>query len=386
MRRALYVWFVAIAMAPPPGVSLLADVRSAVAADEPSSTEVTESFSPLGHSPSRMDAIRISSNGRDFVYAGSGRRFVVWGFNYDHDREGRLIEDYWREDWDRVCEDFREMKALGANTVRIHLQVARFLRLPTEIDADAIAQLKRLLVLAEETGLYLDITGLGCYHKHDVPPWYDRLDEGDRWAAQARFWEGVARACRDSPAVFCYDLMNEPVLPGEFGGKNFVQRLTLDLKGRSREEVAATWVEWMASTIRRHDRQHLITVGIIPWATVFPGAKPIFYSPRVAPQLDFASVHLYPERGNVDGALLALAVYDVGKPLVVEEMFPLQCQLDELDRFVEGSRSIADGWIGFYWGETISELSRTGGDLRAALMRSWLDYFHRKSVTVTAQP
>ena len=46
--------------------------------------------------------------------------------------------------------------------------------------------------LAEATGLYLDITGLGCYHKKDVPEWYDKLDESDRWAAQAKFWEAVA--------------------------------------------------------------------------------------------------------------------------------------------------------------------------------------------------
>ena len=38
------------------------------------------------------------------------------------------------------------------------------------------------------------------------------LDERPRWDVQARFWEAVARACADSPAVFCYDLMNEPVV------------------------------------------------------------------------------------------------------------------------------------------------------------------------------
>ena len=32
--------------------------------------------------------------------------------------------------------------------------------------------------------------------------------------AQARFWEAVATRCAGSPAVFCFDLMNEPVVPG----------------------------------------------------------------------------------------------------------------------------------------------------------------------------
>ncbi|NMC18827.1 MAG: cellulase family glycosylhydrolase, partial [Thermogutta sp.] len=336
-----------------------------------------------------MEAIRLSPDGRDFVRERTGRRFVAWGFNYDHDAAGRLIEDYWLDEWDRVVQDFREMKALGANTVRIHFQVARFVKSPEEIDPAALAQLKRLVHMAEDMRLYLDITGLGCYHKSDVPPWYDALSEQDRWAVQARFWEAVAEACHDSPAVFCYDLMNEPILPGEgrpetewlageFGGKHFVQRLTLDLAGRTRIEVAAAWVARMVMAIRRHDPHRLITVGVIPWALVFPGAKPIFYSPEAGKHLDFVSVHFYPETGKVEDALRALAVYDVGKPVVVEEMFPLKCTLDELDAFVEGSRPLADGWIGFYWGETVPELTERSGDLTAAIVRHWLEYFAGK--------
>lgn len=346
-----------------------------------------------GTAMSGMEAIRISPDGRDFVLDRTGRRFRVWGFNYDHDAAGRLLEDYWIDDWDRVVQDFREMKALGANAVRIHLQVARFLRSPRETEPAALAQLKRLVRLAEDTRLYLDITGLGCYHKSDVPVWYDALSEQERWAVQARFWEAVARACCGSPAVFCYDLMNEPILPGEgqpetdwlageFAGKHFVQRLTLDLAGRTRIEVAAAWVARMAAAIRKHDPQRLITVGVIPWAAVFPGAKPIFYSAEAGKHLDFVSVHFYPEAGKVEEALRALAVYDVGKPLVVEEMFPLKCSLNELDAFVQGSRPSADGWIGFYWGETPAELKERS-DLQSAIVRSWLEYFREKAEAIT---
>ena len=49
--------------------------------------------------------------------------------------------------------------------------------------------------VAERTGLYLDLTGLGCYHKQDVPAWYDQLSEPERWAVQARFWAAIARTC-----------------------------------------------------------------------------------------------------------------------------------------------------------------------------------------------
>jgi hypothetical protein len=32
---------------------------------------------------------------KGFVLASSGTPFVPWGFNYDHEERGRLIEDYW---------------------------------------------------------------------------------------------------------------------------------------------------------------------------------------------------------------------------------------------------------------------------------------------------
>jgi aryl-phospho-beta-D-glucosidase BglC (GH1 family) len=201
-----------------------------------------------------------------------------------------------------VVEDFHEIKALGANTVRIHLQVAKFVISPDEVNKVSLMQLKRLVNLAEQTGLYLNITGLGCYHKQDVPAWYDAMDETARWETQAMFWKAVAEVCANSPAIFCYDLMNEPILAdskkndGEktkndwlgagLGDKFFVQRITLDLAGRSNEEVAKAWIEKLTTAIRSQDKRHMITVGVIPWAHVWPKAKPLFYNKEVSASLD----------------------------------------------------------------------------------------------------
>lgn len=344
----------------------------------------------------QMEWVRIAESGERFVFADSGARFIAWGFNYDHDHAGRLLEDYWDTHWQTVVEDFAEMKSLGARVVRIHLQTGRFMKGPRRTDLAALDRLTRLLKLAERTGLYLDLTGLGCYHKQDVPAWYDALTEAQRWECQAHFWKAVAAVCAESPAVFCYNLMNEPILPGvgkpesdwlagEFGGKHFVQRIALDLAGRTRIEVARAWVEKLVSTIRKRDTRHLVTVGVIPWAHVFPKAKPIFYAPEVAEHLDFVSVHFYPEKGKVDKALAALAVYDIGKPLVVEEIFPLKCGIEELDAFIEGSQPLADGWIGFYWGKTIDEYDEADG-LAGAITKQWLAYFRDKTAEILSQP
>jgi len=219
------------------------------------------------------------------------------------------------------------------------------------------------------------------------------LDEKERWEVQARFWEAVARTCRGSPAVFCYDLMNEPVVaedkkgrdwtPGAFGGRYYVQRLTLDFAGRTQKEIARTWVDRMVTAIRKEDGRHLVTVGVIPWALTWPNAQPLFYSKEVGEHLDFVSVHFYPKGGEIDKALKALAVYDVGKPLVIEEMFPLNCSMSDLGHFIEGSRGLATGWIGFYWGKTIAEYKKQPGTIGDSLTLEWLEYFVKNAQNST---
>ena len=335
-----------------------------------------------------LPAIKVAEDGRSFVHDPGGAPFVPWGVNYDHDRDGRLLDEYWHDDWQTVVEDFREIKSLGANCVRIHLQLGKFMDEPHQPKASALRQLAKLVQLAEDTGLYLDVTGLACYHKANIPAWYDALEETQRWSAQASFWRAVASTCQDSPAIFCYDLMNEPIVGGPpgnrdwlagepLGGNYFVQRIALEAGGRSPQEVAEQWVKALTTAIRQEDARHLITVGVIPWAHVWPNAKPLFYSPGPARHLDFVSVHFYPQAGQVEQALAALRIYQIGKPLLVEEMFPLKCSIPELLAFVDGSRDVADGWISFYWGQPAAEYDRQ--TIAGSITAEWLDAFARQA-------
>lgn len=334
----------------------------------------------------RHDFVRVSADRTCFVKGAQDDRFVVWGVNYDHDRDGRLLDEYWLDEWQTVVEDFGEIKKLGANCVRVHLQFGTFMDSPSEANRVALRQLRKLVQLAEELGLLLDVTGLACYHKANIPTWYDVLDEPARWEAQACFWREVAKVGAGSPAVFCYNLMNEPVLPGaeastdwllgELGGKFFVQRIALDLGGRSREQVATAWVQQLADAIREHDKEHLLTVGVIPWVHVFGGGKPLFHDPLVAEPLDFVAVHFYPKAGEVSQAIDALGAYDLGKPLVIEEMFPLKCTQDELVQFIQQSTKNADGWMSFYWGQTSEELRDISPPTIAdSITAAWLERY-----------
>ena len=144
----------------------------------------------------------------------------------------------------------------------------------------------------------------------------------------------MARKCADSPAIFCYDLMNEPVVPGgrrpagdwlgpPFAGKHFVQFVTLDQAERPRPEVARQWVRHLSAAIRAVDKRHLITVGLVDWSLDRPGLTSGFVPKTIAPDLDFLCVHLYPKSGKQAEAFETLAGFAVGKPVLIEEMFPL---------------------------------------------------------------
>lgn len=334
---------------------------------------------------SALDWIAVSKDKRGFVCASSGQRFIPWGFNYDRDYKSRLLEDYWGAEWPTVTEDFREMKRLGANVVRIHLQFARFMDAPDRPNTNSLERLGRLVKLAEETRLYLDLTGLACYRRQDVPAWYNTLGEAERWRAQARFWEAIAGRCAASPAIFCYDLMNEPIVPqgtrkpgdwltGDLGGFTYCQFISLDQAGRPRPEIARRWIATLAAAIREHDRRHLITVGLLPnslegsaWASGFVPAK-------IAGKLDFISVHLYPKTGQLAQDLKTLRGFQGGKPVLIEETFPLGCSVADLGEFIARSKPYAAGWIGFYWGQTPAELSKSTS-IADALTAGWLKLF-----------
>jgi hypothetical protein len=342
---------------------------------------------PAFAAAAEMPWVAVAKDKKTFTLEPSGKRFVPWGFNYDHDGEGRLLEDYWEAEWPTVEAHFAQMKKLGANVVRVHLQLGKFMDGAEKPDEKALDRLAKLVGLAEKERLYLDLTGLGCYHKKDVPAWYDKLAEEERWAVQARFWRAVAARCKDSPAVFCYDLMNEPVVPGgkakewlgpPFAGKHFVQFVTRDQAGRPRPDVARQWIGTLASALREKDKKHLITVGLVDWSLDRPGLTSGFVPGKVAADLDFVSVHLYPKTGKVKEALDTLAGFAVGKPVVIEETFPLACSPEELGQFIDDSKKHAAGWVGFYWGKPPDELrrSKTFAD---AVTLGWLELFEKKA-------
>jgi len=340
---------------------------------------------PVIPAPGQPQAwIRTSADKTHFVCDGTSNFFVPWGFNYDHDDAGVILEDYWAANWAKVTNDFREMKILGASVVRVPPQLFCLMKSPDQPNATNLARLGMLVRLAEANGLYLDVTGLGYYHKNEVPA-YDAMEETARWQVQVRYWRAVAEVCKDSPAIFCYDLMNEPVpsgdqkgdwLPGQpMGNFYFVQRLTTDMRGRTEQEVAKAWIAEMSAAIRAVDQRHMITVGLACWEPAFgPGARSAFCNPDVSAALDFLCIHFYPRQGKLDEDLTFLQHYVTGKPLVLEEIFPLSADIETTAEFIRRSRTSVNGWLSFYWGKTPAEYDQTPG-IQDSVTGHWLRQF-----------
>lgn len=358
------------------------------AADTPTSRACGMIVQGSDNATTTMERIVVNPEKTGFVLMPSGRPFHPWGLNYGN--KGRLIEDYWETEPRTIADDFREMRKHGANVTRVHIQFGKVMTGPTTPNMEALRGLRELVHLAERTGNYLDLTGLACYRTADVPAWYDALDEAGRWAAQAVFWEAVAAACEGSPALFCFDLMNEPISPGgprdpgawysgqPFGGYDFIQFITLDPAGRPRDQVAKLWIETLTAAIRKRDSQTMITVGLLPW-TPDLGHLSGYIPETVAPAVDFMSVHYYPETGKVDEALTGLRKFAVGKPLVIEETFPLTCGREDLEAFLRASRDVVSGWMGHYDGITLDEYHalRDAGTitLPQSVWMLWLEMF-----------
>ena len=323
-----------------------------------------------------MQRVRVSPDNKGFLLVPSGEKFVPWGHNYA--AEG--LEDPTRRSWEKIESDFVDLKNMRANVVRIHLQFPSFMDGPNKPNPASLTRLTRLLDLAEKQGIYLDVTGLASYRPQERATWYDAMSDNDRWAAQGRFWEAIAATCAKSPAVFCYDLANEPIVLGErkdgwytgrLGGFDFLQRLSLDQHDRPPNEIALEWTRRMVAAIRKQDKQHLITIGMLPAWGVSQNV--------VGPELDFIAVHVYPEKGKVDEALRTLKRFDIGKPIVVEETFPLSCGVADLRQFLLQSRGLAAGWIGQYPNESPAELAALRQSKKItipqAIYLAWLDLF-----------
>ena len=304
----------------------------------------------------------IQRQGRDLVTA--GERFRVWGFNYGLGERYPILAYFDRPTerrLQRIVADMRQARSLGANTLRVYLEIGAFMKGPHRPNPRALAALAALLDKAEQLHVYLDLTGNLVWRA--PPAWYDALPEQARWAVQARFWRAVARTAEASPAVLVYELTSEPIIAdardwycGAIDGYTFIQRIVRETAGRDTAQLARRWIRLLTRSIRRHDRRHLVGLGLLPFGGPFGAAN-------VADHLDVLLLHDYPEQGKESEAIALVRDFaSQGKPVVLGETAPLLATRETWRDFLNASRGFVDGYLFFYDGRTADEAGASGTD------------------------
>ncbi len=298
--------------------------------------------------PPKMRLIEVKADGHGFVESDSGQPYIVFGTNYYDPHTGWAPKIWRRFDAEKVRRHFQAMSTLGVNCARIFLTAGSFQPSAETIDEQSLKKLDILIKIASDTGIRLLLTGPD--HWEGQPSYWkpDRFAGEDALQAIEHFWEVIGSRYRGEPAIFAWDLLNEPHLPwfvehwrpywntwlqnkyGSWGSLKTAWEEELTESERwgkvavpenrpdsgnprlrdwqlFREHLADQWVRRQVEAVRKADPTHLITVGYIQWSYPLirmgnPSRYSAFNPHRQAGLLDFVTIHFYPTLGNPFGS------------------------------------------------------------------------------------
>ena len=276
--------------------------------------------------------IRIEDKG--FII--NGNKFPILGTNYYESKLGELV--WVRPNLLRIREDFRAMKDMGINFVRIHYHHSKWFRdyfsnvvkedldpyleivdttaLPSE---RSLRILDAIIQLTQEQGLIfcMDIFSLVPEEMGDPIGWLglrERIVDKEKILVQKKFVELLARRYKDVPGIV-WDLWNEPRLDEED------------------YELLREWAKETKAVFGKNGDNHLVTIG---------GD----ISLELLDVLDYGCIHTY-EPGEFD------SMQDLSKPIIFNEVWnPAGGNLEEETRQAEELRKdfndfLDSGFAGF---------------------------------------
>ena len=282
-----------------------------------------------------LPKIVVDPTGPHFVNT-EGKPFIPLGVTYYHPGTG-WAPQVWRQfDASLVRQDLERMKALGVNCVRVFLSYGSFYREPGKLDPAGLDKFDQFLGLAEEAGIYVQVTGPDYWE--GSPGWgATPIEEERSIELLEEFWKQFAARYRSRNVIFAYDLQNEPTvgwnasmqsawntwlrskyltgadvahawnstnaldlgaIPVPVAERPFGSRPLLDFQ-EFREDLADKWTRRLSGAIKSVDSNALVTVGCIQWSVpsllpAGPSSYSGFRSDRQARLLDFLEIHFYP--------------------------------------------------------------------------------------------
>lgn len=273
----------------------------------------------------------------------NGRPVFLSGANYIPSHDWYFILRNWNAE--SAERDLAALRKLGVASIRFPLLWVLLQPDIGTIDADALANLNKLLNIAHGNGIAVQVeffTGAICGATF-LPKWADgnvftdpAIIEGEK-----RLVSAVTRSVRNHPALMGYDFGNE------------VNILARRMKLSPTAEQIQEWMETIYQTAHAEDPHHAVAPGLSGHGNEEP-----FRIWNVAPCVDYMTLHSYAYFDATiksDPWIGQRTLYDlnyaiaftamVGKPVLVQE------------------NGFSEGWIG-----SKEEIAKC---LRVSLMSAW---------------
>lgn len=181
----------------------------------------------------------------------------------------------------QIAEDFKIIKDLNLNTIRIFLSYEDF-----KIGKESNLKLKRLRSLldtAEKADLQVMVTLFDFYGDYGIQD----------WTLTNAYLKNVVEKIKDHPAVFAWDIKNEP---------------DLDYESRGKLNVEA-WLSQTIGRIKEMDSIHPVTIG---WSTATAAEA-------LEDQVDIISYHYYQDLEELSETHKKLKS-TTKKPIILQEV------------------------------------------------------------------
>ena len=144
------------------------------------------------------------------------------------------------------------------------------------------------------------------------------------------------------------------------------QYLVKDPAGQTPVSLARRWIQKMTRAVRLNDSQHLISIGMLPFASQSFSLAP----QHVSDLLDTLTPHLYPRTGKVDSAVERISRFAAtGRPVILGETFALHSGFPTVQDFLLQARPYLDGYLGYYDGRNVDPATADGDQLSMTYAR-----------------
>jgi hypothetical protein len=350
---------------------------------------------------SQSEFIRVADDSWHFETDVSGTAFTPFGTNY-YDPESYGTHEVWDNpaftapnpignfDSIRTRNHFAQLQGIGVNVIRIFLSSMKFEPTRYTLDEASFQKVDKIISLAKEYDLRIIFDLVEVWEGAPQTGWlsWDYYSDEVSLDGLEYLVKAFGDRYKDEPAIFAWDLTNEPYvkwtdgpmdalwidwihlkyanedslsdawpdypLSGENWDNPYIPSETTNNPNDQRlfdfqlfrDDVAYNWTKRLVEAIREVDSKHMITVGLIQWSIPFkqnieqPGGYAGFNPQKIAPLLDYVSVHGYDWWDEHAGTYIQglLRYCYANKPVLLEEFEYHNSTVDE-------TLGSASGWV-----------------------------------------